>query len=213
MKIENQTVELIALRLGFSLVGFTDSGKLEKESEHLAQWLARNYHAGMEYMERNTGKRYDITTVFPGAKSVISLGMNYYTEHQHSGTIGNGKISRYAWGKDYHLVMWDKLNELLSELKELDPDFDAISYVDTGPVMDKAWAVKSGLGWMGKHTNVINRELGSWFFIATIITNYQFERTSTVQIFVVRALPVWMHAQLMPFHNPMWLMPADVFLI
>jgi epoxyqueuosine reductase len=146
-----------------------------EESEHLQQWLDNNYQAGMDYMERNIERRKDVKKILPEAKSVISLGLNYYTPHQYSNEKANGKVSRYAWGKDYHLIIWSMLAELESELKKIDPSFESISYVDTGPVMDKAWAVRAGIGWLGKHTNVINRERGSWFFIANIITNYEFE--------------------------------------
>ncbi|MEO8399575.1 MAG: tRNA epoxyqueuosine(34) reductase QueG, partial [Ignavibacteriaceae bacterium] len=94
-----------------------------------------------------------------------------------------GKISRYAWGEDYHLVIWEKLNKLTKELQNIDPAFECKSYVDTGPVMDKAWAVQAGIGWLGKHTNVINREIGSWFFIANIITNFEFDYSLQIQDF------------------------------
>jgi epoxyqueuosine reductase len=116
-----------------------------------------------------------VRQILPEAKTVISLGLNYYKPHSYSNEETKGKVSRYAWGKDYHLVIWAMLDELEAELKKIDPQFECISYVDTGPVMDKVWAVRAGLGWLGKHTNVINREIGSWFFIANIITNYEFD--------------------------------------
>ncbi len=134
----------------------------------------------MQYMERNADKRMDIRLVFGEAKSIISLALNYYTPDKHSQAADAGKISRYAWGKDYHLVIWDKLKILEKELRGIDPEFRSISYVDTGPVMDKAWAVKAGIGWLGKHTNVINPDIGSWFFIANLITNYEFRYTDII---------------------------------
>ncbi len=172
MKITNEIVEQKAKDLGFDLVGFAGADLLNDESCRLEEWLNKGYQAGMKYMERNTDKREDIRKVFPEAKGVISLALNYYTPAQHSGSESAGKISRYAWGKDYHLIIWDKLAILERQLKEIDPEFKSLSYVDTGPLMDKAWAVRAGLGWQGKHTNIINPELGSWFFIANIITNY-----------------------------------------
>lgn len=172
--LTNQIVEHEAKRLGFSLVGFAKAETLQSEVARLRQWLENGQHAGMAYMERNLEKREDVHTILSSAKSVISLGMNYYTEHTHSGNPRMGKISRYAWGKDYHLIMWEKLAELITELKERAPEFEALAYVDTGPVMDKVWAVKSGIGWMGKNGNIINRNQGSWFFIATILTNADF---------------------------------------
>lgn len=175
MKLSNEDVIKKARELGFDLVGFAEAGILNEEAAHLEQWIERGYHGKMKYMEKNSDKRKDIRKVFPEAKSVISLAMNYYTPDSHSFEKEEGKISRYAWGKDYHLIIWDKLKVLERELNNLDPGFKSISYVDTGPVMDKAWAVRAGIGWQGKNTNIINPEKGSWFFIAALITNYEFE--------------------------------------
>jgi epoxyqueuosine reductase len=186
VKLTNEIVEEKARELGFDLVGFAKAEILNDEADHLEDWLKRNFLAGMSYMERNIDKRKDIRNIFPEAKSVISLGLNYYTPFLHSEKkeLKNenlaGKISRYAWGKDYHLVIWDKLKILEKELNEIDPEFKSLSYVDTGPVMDKAWAVRSGIGWMGKHTNVINQNIGSWFFIANIISNYDFNYSEII---------------------------------
>lgn len=173
MLLSNKIVESETRKLGFDLTGFAPAEKLEKEVNFLHQWLANNYHAGMEYMSRNTEKREDVTQILPEAKSVISLAYNYYTPIEHDNKPG--KISRYAWGADYHTILWEKLALLEQALKNIDPGFKCKSYVDTGPVMDKVWAVRSGLGWMGKHTNIINSKKGSWFFLATIITNRSFE--------------------------------------
>jgi epoxyqueuosine reductase len=180
MMIDNATIERIALRLGFSLVGFSSAEQLTEEISRLKTWLADGFQSGMAYMERNLEKREDVRKILPEAKSVITLGMNYYTSHRYSGAKEMGKISRYAWGKDYHLIMWEKLEELITELRELEPDLTAISYVDTGPVMDKAWAIRSGIGWMGKNANIINREMGSWFFIGNILTNKEFAYGTTI---------------------------------
>ncbi|MBE0572802.1 MAG: tRNA epoxyqueuosine(34) reductase QueG [Ignavibacteriaceae bacterium] len=183
MKLTNEIVIQKAKAVGFDLVGFAKAETLYKESEHLQQWLDKNFQAGMDYMERNIEKRKDVKQFFPEAKFVISLGLNYYTPDSYSSDDAKGKISRYAWGKDYHLIIWSMLNELELELKKVDPAFKSISYVDTGPVMDKAWAVRAGLGWLGKHTNVINREIGSWFFIANTITNYDFNYSDPIPDF------------------------------
>lgn len=181
--ITNDIVISKAKAVGFDLIGFAKAEILEEEIDKLNLWLGKKYHAGMTYMERNIHKRKDIKEILPEAKSVISLGLIYNTPFQHSGKNEVGKISRYAWGKDYHLIIWDMLDKLETELKEIDQSFKSISYVDTGPVMDKVWAVKAGLGWMGKHTNVINREIGSWFFIANIICNYEFDYTEKIPDF------------------------------
>jgi len=174
MRLTNKIVEDVSKSLGFDLVGFTKFTELNEEVEHLSEWQQNKFNAGMSYMERNLEKRKDVRLILPEAKSIISLGMNYYTGHEHSNAEDFGKVSRYAWGKDYHLIIWEKLDLLIQKLKEIDHTFEAKTYVDTGPVMDKAWAVRSGIGWLGKHSNVINRKMGSWFFIATVITNYDF---------------------------------------
>jgi epoxyqueuosine reductase len=134
-------------------------------------------------MERNFEKRKDVRNILQDAKSVVSLGLNYYTPDNYPEKENAGKVSRYAWGKDYHLIIWEKLYLFSEELKEIDAGFDSASYVDTGPVMDKAWAVNSGIGWLGKHTNVISKEIGSWFFIANIITNREFFYNEPIQDF------------------------------
>ena len=183
MKINNNIVTKKAKAVGFDLVGFAKANVLGKESEQLKNWLESNYQAGMEYMGKNFEKRKDVKQILPNAKSVISLGLNYYISDSYSNDKARGKVSRYAWGKDYQLIIWAMLDELEEELNRIDPEFESISYVDTGPVMDKAWAVRAGIGWLGKHTNVINREMGSWFFIANIITNYEFDYSEPIQDF------------------------------
>jgi epoxyqueuosine reductase len=165
-----------AKELGFDLIGFAPYQILEEETEHLVSWLAKNYQAGMEYMERNLEKRKDVREILADCKSVISLGMNYYTDETVNEIKNAGKVSRYAWGRDYHNVIWEKLDLLINYTKLIQPNFEAKSYVDTGPVMDKIWAVKTGLGWQGKHSNIINKKIGSWFFIATILSNHDFDQ-------------------------------------
>ncbi len=171
--ITGELIKSKAYELGFQLVGFAKAKILEKEIKHLEQWIWDGFNAGMKYMERNIEKRKDVTQILPEAKSVISLGINYYYGHKHIDKLNSGKISRYAWGKDYHLIVREKIDELVSQLKKIDSSLKAIGCVDTGPVMDKSWAVKSGLGWLGKNTNVINKNFGSWFVIATIISNIE----------------------------------------
>jgi epoxyqueuosine reductase len=175
MIITNKILVEKAKEFGFSKIGFARADLLEKEAGRLNHWLSSGYNAGMKYMERNSEKRRDIKNILPDAKSVVSLAVNYFTKDFHKEEEGFGKVSRYAWGKDYHLIIWDMLEQLEDELKKIDSGFECKSYVDTGPVMDKAWAVKSGIGWMGKHSNVITKEMGSWIFLATIITNYEFD--------------------------------------
>lgn len=179
--INNKRVAELAKEYGFDLTGFAKAEPLVEEIENLNIWIEKKYHATMEYIPRNVEKRRDVSLILPGAKSIISLAMNYYNPASYENLPGWGKISRYAWGKDYHLIMWEKIESLIEDLKEIDPGFNAVGYVDTGPVMDKVWAVRSGLGWQGKNSNVISREYGSWFFIATIITNYEFDYSPRVE--------------------------------
>ncbi len=186
-QLTNQIVIDEAKRLEFDLVGFAKAELLDDEIKKFEMWIDKGYQASMGYMEKNLDKRRNVKEILPDAKSIISLALNYYTPENYSienlnesGSKNLGKVSRYAWGKDYHLVIWQKLNELENSLKVLDSKFESLSYVDTGPVMDKAWAVRAGIGWMGKHTNIINTEIGSWFFIATIITNYEFKYSEVI---------------------------------
>ena len=183
MKLSNDIVIKEAQAVGFDLVGFAKAEVLTEEIIKLKEWLRRGFQSGMKYMEHNLEKRKNLNEILPGAKSVISLALNYYTDNEYSNEKGKGKISRYAWGKDYHLVIWDKLSILGNSLKELDPSYNSISYVDTGPVMDKVWAKKAGIGWIGKHTNLINKKFGSWIFLANIITNYEFNYSVEVEDF------------------------------
>lgn len=183
MKLTSDIVIEKAKEIGFDLVGFARADELTDEKRKLEEWLSRGLQAGMGYMERYIEKRKDVRNILPTAKSIISLAVNYFTSYGYSGKNDSGKISRYAWGKDYHLIIWEMLRELEAWLKKTDPDFESVSYVDTGPVMDKVWAVKSGLGWMGKHTNVINKNFGSWIFLASIITNCEFDYSQRIPDF------------------------------
>lgn len=183
MKLTNDIIETLAKNSGFNLVGFAKVEILENEVNKLKYWLNLNLNSGMKYMEKNIDKRKNVKLILEEAKSIISLGLNYYTDYEYSNDDKFGKVSRYAFGKDYHLIIWEKLEQLILQIKNIDSTFEGISYVDTGPVMDKVWAIRAGLGWMGKHTNVINREFGSWFFIANIITNYEFNYSQQIEDF------------------------------
>lgn len=178
--LTNKTIIEEAGKLGFQLVGFSPYILLEEETEKLKEYLRLGYNAGMNYLEKNFEKKKDVSLILNGAQSVISLGSNYFVEGNYSGENEKGKISRYAWGRDYHFILWEKLDSLIASLKKKDPGFEAAVNVDSGPVMDKAWARRGGIGWQGKNSNIINRKLGSWFFISTIITNRAFEPTLPV---------------------------------
>lgn len=164
-----------ALELGFSSVGIARAESLEVEGVRLQQWLSRGYHGTMEWMQKDPEKRAEPRKILPNAHSVVSLALNYFISISHSKDLQTGKISRYAWGDDYHLVMTSRIQQLVDCIKSEKPDAEARLYVDTGPVMDKAWAVRAGIGWMGKHTNVITKEYGSWVFLGEIILDLELE--------------------------------------
>jgi epoxyqueuosine reductase len=164
-----------ALQIGFSKVGFARAESLPDEEAHLREWLARGYHGEMKWMERDPSQRADPRKLFPKARSVVVVAVNYYTPPQHM--VGNltGKVSRYAWGDDYHDVVGEKLRALLVWIKEEWPDAEGKICVDIQPTMDKAWAERAGLGWIGKHTNLITREYGSWVFLGELLLNLELE--------------------------------------
>ena len=160
-----------ALQIGFHKVGIA---KVDTEYEddtvnRLQAWLRLGYHAEMAWM--SNPKRFDIRQCLPNVQSVISVALNYYTPHQQSEDKKHGKISRYGWGRDYHKVMTKKLKALSQWLYKQDNNIKTRYYVDTGPIQDKLWAMRSGIGWIAKNGNVITREYGSWVFLGEILTN------------------------------------------
>ena len=163
-----------ALSIGFLSCGISKAEFLSEEAPKLENWLKSGFNGEMSYMERNFDKRLDPRLLVPGCKSVISLLFNYYTEKKAKNDH-EPKISSYAYGKDYHFVIKAKLRELLSRIKNLVGDINGRVFVDSAPVMDKAWAKKSGLGWIGKNTNLINKKTGSFFFIAELILDLELE--------------------------------------
>ncbi|MFN2502494.1 MAG: tRNA epoxyqueuosine(34) reductase QueG [Pyrinomonadaceae bacterium] len=158
-----------ALEIGFVKAGVAPAAALVEEGDRLKTWLANGFHGEMAWMQREREKRSDPQRLFPGAKSVVVVALNYYTDKPHETAPGKGKISRYAWGDDYHEVVREKLTELLDWIKAEDPAVNGKICVDTAPMMDKAWAARAGLGWIGKHSNLITREVGSWVFIGEIL--------------------------------------------
>ncbi|CAN5503073.1 tRNA epoxyqueuosine(34) reductase QueG [soil metagenome] len=164
-----------ALAIGFDKVGIVRAEALEEESTSLVKWLGKGFHGEMVWMEREPEKRADPRLLFPDARSMIVVALNYYTPHEHDNDPASGKISRYAWGDDYHDVVKEKLSGLLAWIKSENPAAEGKLCVDTAPIMDKAWAVRAGLGWLGKHSNVITKEFGSWVFIGEILLNLDLE--------------------------------------
>lgn len=166
---ETQTkiIKDTAKSLGFMACGISKAGFLEDEAPRLENWLKNGMQGEMSWMEQNFDKRLDPTILVPGAKSVVSLLFNYFPEEKPN--FEDFKISKYAYGRDYHKVLKKKLKRFVSILTEEIGAFEGRAFVDSAPVMDKAWARKSGLGWMGKHSNIINKKNGSFFFICELI--------------------------------------------
>ncbi|MEE1897826.1 tRNA epoxyqueuosine(34) reductase QueG [Flavobacterium rakeshii] len=162
-----------AKRLGFLSCGISKAGFLEEEAPRLEKWLNDNRHGKMQYMENHFDKRLNPTLLVDGAKSVISLLLNYYPEQTQ--TEGSYKISKYAYGQDYHFVIKSKLKELLQSIQENIGEVGGRAFVDSAPVLDKAWAAKSGLGWIGKNSNLLSKQVGSFFFIAELIVDLDLE--------------------------------------
>lgn len=168
-----QYIRKKAIELGFSKVGIARADHLDQEGTHLVDWLLHGFHATMAWMQANADRRVDVSKVLPNAKSVVCVALNYYTDVQHSNIPGTGKISRYAWGDDYHLLITERLELLLKEIQSLRQGIAGKVYVDTGPVMDKVWAGRAGLGWQGKHTNLITKEFGSWVFLGEVLLDVE----------------------------------------
>lgn len=166
-----QQIKSFARNLGFSYCGIARAQQLDEDAKRLEQWLQKGMHGSMQYMENHFELRIDPSKLVPGAKSVITLLLNYFPEQEQEPTAP--KIARYAFGKDYHEVIKKKLNALLSLLKEHIGDVQGRGFVDSAPVLERSWAQRSGLGWVGKNGNLINKQHGSYFFIATLITDLE----------------------------------------
>lgn len=167
-----------AKRLGFLSCGISKAEFLEEEAPRLENWLNKNMHGEMAYMENHFDKRLDPTILVPDSKSVISLLLNYFpSEVQVENTY---KISKYAYGTDYHFIIKDKLKQLMDFISEEIGEVRGRVFVDSAPVLDKAWAAKSGLGWIGKHSNLLTKQLGSFYFIAELIIDLDLEYDTPV---------------------------------
>lgn len=163
-----------AKELGFMFCGISKAEFLEEEAPRLEAWLKKGMHGEMQYMENHFDKRLDPRLLVDGAKSVISLGLNYYPDKQPADPSAP-KISKYAYGDDYHAVIKEKLKKLLEILKEKIGEINGRAFVDSAPVLDKAWAKRSGLGWIAKNTNLINKNYGSFFFLGELIVDIDLE--------------------------------------
>lgn len=171
----SERIKAKALELGFHKVGIARAETLQPEGDRFLRWLSDGMHGEMLWMNREPAKRIDPRELFPAARSVVVVAHNYYTPNAHGDDPAKGKISRYAWGDDYHDVLKEKLRSLLAWIVDQIPEADGKICVDTSPMMDKAWAVRAGLGWLGKHSNVITTDYGSWVFLGEILLNLDLE--------------------------------------
>jgi epoxyqueuosine reductase len=168
-----QIIKQAALQLGFDYCGIAKAEELSEDAKRLEQWLSKNMHGKMQYMENHFDLRVDPRKLFPGAKSVITVLKNYYpSEKQQPNTP---KIAKYAWGEDYHEVIRQQLHQLLFEVSKQIGHINGRGFVDSAPVLERSWALKSGLGWIGKNGNLINKQSGSFFFIATLVVDIELQ--------------------------------------
>jgi epoxyqueuosine reductase len=170
----SELIKTEAKNLGFMFCGIAKAEFLEEEAPRLEQWLKKDMHGEMQYMENHFDKRLDPRLLVDGAKSVISLGLNYYSDNVQADPLAP-KISKYAYGSDYHSVIKDRLRQLLQIINEKIGEVGGRAFVDSAPVLDRAWAKKSGLGWIGKNTNLISKQVGSFFFLAELIVDLELE--------------------------------------
>ena len=168
----NTLIKKLAINNGFSICGVSSVKSLPQESNYLKEWLEKEYNGEMHYMINNADKRMDPRNLVDGSKSIISVLQNYSPEEKYK-LKSSYKVSKYAYGKDYHYVVKDKLRKLADDIQKITGEFNFRVFTDSAPIFDKAWAQKAGLGWIGKNTCLINKEMGSFFFIGHIICNLE----------------------------------------
>ncbi|HEY8934570.1 MAG TPA: tRNA epoxyqueuosine(34) reductase QueG, partial [Cyclobacteriaceae bacterium] len=171
-----------AIELGFSFCGISKAEFLADEAPKLEAWLKRNYQGKMSYLENHFDKRLDPTLLVPGAKSVVSLIYNYYPQ-QNLEQPNEFKVAKYAYGEDYHFVVKDKLKILLDDIQREIGEVQGRAFVDSAPVMERAWAKRSGIGWIGKNSLLLNKQMGSFFFLAELIIDLDLNYDSPVKDF------------------------------
>ena len=170
-----QNIKNVAMDLGFQKIGITEAQPTPKEHQRLNEWLATGNQAEMHWIEKRKEERGAIHEYFPEAKSIISVGMNYFTGLSRAVVGAELNFSNYAWGDDYHLILKERLQKLLAYIKQQTSNVQGVVCVDTSPVMEKVWAQRAGLGWQGKHTNLISRDYGSWLFLGELILDIELE--------------------------------------
>ena len=173
MTLTSDYIKQRAHEIGFHKVGITNAAETKKERDNMEDWLLQKKHGGMDWMKKRKSERGNIFEYFPEVKTVISLGYNYYVGKNQLDLNSKYKFSNYAWGDDYHDVIKKKLFYLLEEIENKYPKIKGLVCVDTAPVMEKVWAQKAGLGWQGKHTNLISRDYGSWLFLGELLLDVE----------------------------------------
>ena len=173
-------IKAISAELGFAKCGIVPAERLDVEDASLKSWLESGFHGEMKWMNRPEQDRAAPRTVMPNARSVVVLATNYFTPHSHADDSDRGKISRYAWGSDYHDLLREKMRRLLEQIKLAAPNVEGRVCVDTAPIMEKAWAVRAGLGWIGKHSNLITKDIGSWVFLSELLLNVELDYDSEI---------------------------------
>lgn len=175
MQLEKKTslIKQLAHQSGFHFCGVAKAVRLTEDARRLESWLHKGFHGNMDYMQRHFDLRIDPTQLIPGAKSVITLLLNYFPQQQQNPAVP--QIAKYAYGTDYHFVIREKLNQLIALIKEQIGHINGRGFTDSAPVLERSWAQRSGLGWVGKNGNLITRQSGSFFFIATLITDLELQ--------------------------------------
>ena len=175
MQLEKKSslIKQLAHQCGFQFCGVAKAVRLTEDARRLESWLHKGFHGNMDYMQRHFDLRIDPTQLIPGAKSVITLLLNYFPQQQQNPAVP--QIAKYAYGTDYHFVIREKLNQLIALIKEQIGNINGRGFTDSAPVLERSWAQRSGLGWVGKNGNLITRQSGSFFFIATLITDLELQ--------------------------------------
>ena len=164
-----------ATEIGFEKIGITKATATKDEKVRLEKWIKNNHHGSMSWIEKRKDERGYIFNYFKEVKSVISIGVNYYSGYDQDQIKSNSKFSNYAWGEDYHDIIKSKLYTLLNDITANYPDIKGIACVDTSPIMEKVWAQRAGIGWQGKHTNLITRDYGSWLFLGELLLDVELD--------------------------------------
>ena len=164
-----------ATEIGFEKIGITKATATKDEKVRLEKWIKNHHHGSMSWIEKRKDERGNIFNYFKEVKSVISIGVNYYSGYDQDQIKSNSKFSNYAWGEDYHDIIKSKLYTLLNDITANYPDIKGIACVDTSPIMEKVWAQRAGIGWQGKHTNLITRDYGSWLFLGELLLDVELD--------------------------------------